>query len=238
MTRNAPAWIGLTILAATAAYLSATQLAGLQTAASPDNLARLASGVALLVVIGGSAWFGHRGPVSVLMKQALAWVAIGLALVVVYTYRSDFERLGARVFSHLVPGVAVQAEAHGDGSGTVAVTAGLTGQFEVEALVNGTNVRFIADTGATLVALSNEDARRAGIDTASLSYSIPVQTANGVVRNALVHLAEIEVGTIRLESVRALVAKPGQLETSLLGMSFLSRLRSFQISGDQLILQD
>lgn len=244
MTRNAPAWIGLSILVATGAYLSAGPLIGLAPATAPDELARLSSGIALLIVIGGSAFLGHRGQASLLLKQALAWIAIGLSLVVLYTYRADIARVGARVLSQLAPGIPLEARTLGlaDASsvsgGIVAVTADRGGQFDIEALVNGTSVRLLADTGATLVVLTHEDALRVGIDTEALRYNVPVQTANGVAENALVHLQDISVGSITIANIRTLIAKPGQLETSLLGMSFLTRLSSFQISGDQLILRN
>lgn len=236
MTRNAPAWIGLSILAAAGAYLVAGP-GSFPAGLAPDHFARLASGLALLIVIGGSVVFGYRGNVSLLLRQSLAWLAILLSLIVLYTYRSEFNRFGARVFSELVPGVPISAEAHG-GAGLVAVTADRTGQFAIEALVNGTNVRFLADTGATLVALTDQDARRIGIDVDALVHDVRVQTANGSVLNAMVRLEEVSVGTIRVGNIRALVAQPGQLGTSLLGMSFLSRLSSFQISGSQLVLRD
>ena len=239
MTRNAPAWIGLSILIATGAYLSAGPLIGLGPPKAPDELASLSSGIALLVVIGGSAFLGQRGQAALWLKHALAWLAVGLALVVLYTYRADLAQVGARVYSQLVPGVALEAQAsQGNQSGVVAVTASQDGQFDIEALVNGTSVRLLTDTGATLVVLTHEDALRVGVDVDALRYNIPVQTANGVAKNALLHLQDISVGSINVTNVRALIAKPGQLETSLLGMSFLSRLRSFQVSGDQLILRD
>ncbi|VAW13955.1 hypothetical protein MNBD_ALPHA09-64 [hydrothermal vent metagenome] len=241
MTRNASAWIGLSILVATGAYLSAGPLIGLTPTTSPDELARLSSGIALLIVIGGSAALGYRGQATLALKQALVWIAIGLSLVVLYTYRADIGRLGARVLSQLAPGIVLEARAlgqSGETGGIIAVTAGQGGQFDVEALVNGTSVRLLADTGATLVVLTHDDALRVGIDTGALRYNIPVQTANGVAKNALLHLEEISVGSITIPNIRALIAKPGQLETSLLGMSFLTRLTSFQISGDQLVLRE
>ncbi|MFV2035751.1 MAG: TIGR02281 family clan AA aspartic protease, partial [Halocynthiibacter sp.] len=91
---------------------------------------------------------------------------------------------------------------------------------------------------ATLVVLTHDDALRIGIDVGALRYNVPVQTANGTAKNALVHLQEITVGSITISNIRALIAKPEQLETSLLGMSFLSRLTSFQIGGDQLVLRN
>lgn len=237
MTRNAPAWIGLSVLVAAGAYLVAGPNLPLPADIGPDNFARLASGLALLIVIGGSVLFGYRGQVSLLLRQLLAWAAIMLVLVVMYTYREDFAKLGVRVMGELVPGMPTVAVAHGDGR-TVAVTARRDGQFDVEALVNGTNVRFLADTGATLVALTHDDAVRIGVETDNLAHNVRVHTANGVVLNALVHLDEVSVGSITVDNVRALVAQPGQLSTSLLGMSFLSRLSSFQIRGDQLVLSD
>lgn len=237
MTRNAPAWIGLSILAAAGAYLALGPRDAFPGSFGPDHFARLASSVALLIVIGGSVIFGYRGHVSLALRQMLAWLAIGLVLVVVYTYRHDFARVGARVLSELVPGVPIAASIQSE-NGTVAVMAGSNGHFEVEALVNGTNVRFLADTGASVVVLTEEDALRIGIDLDQLRYAVPVQTANGSTTAALVHLENVSVGTIEVDNVRALVARPDQLATSLLGMSFLSRLSSFQIRGDQLVLED
>jgi len=243
MTRNTPAWIGISILVATGVYLSAGPFIGLTPATAPDELARLSSGIALLIVIGGSAFLGHRGRASIILKQALAWIAIAMSLVVLYTYRADIGRVGARVLSQLAPGVPFEAWAVGrtgtvETSGIVAVTANTSGQFDIEALVNGTSVRLLADTGATLVVLTYDDALRIGIDTEALRYNVPVQTANGMAKNAMLHLEEITVGSITVSNIRALVAKPEQLETSLLGMSFLTQLTSFQISGDQLVLRN
>lgn len=243
MTRNTPAWIGLSILVATGAYLSAGPLIGLAPASAPDELARLSSGIALLIVIGGSVFLGQRGQASLILKQALAWIAIGMSLVVFYTYRADIARVGARVLGELVPGIPYQAQAlarsgSGGSDGIIAVTANQNGQFDIEALVNGTSVRLLADTGATLVVLTHDDALRVGIDVEALRYNIPVQTANGVAKNALVHLQDITIGSITIPNIRALIAKPGQLDTSLLGMSFLARLNSFQIGGDQLVMRN
>ena len=254
MTRNTPAWIGIAILVTAGVYLITTHdMSGPRTVA-PDDLASLASGIALLIVIGGSAAFGYQGRASLALKQALAWLAIGLGLLVFYTYRVEFERVAVRTIGELLPGTPIagsgftgsQTSTYGQSSadrqsGTdkvVAITAGRGGHFAVEALVNSTSVRLMADTGATLVALTYEDARRIGLDPDNLKYDLKVYTANGVARNARAVLAEVSVGSITLTNVRATVARPNQLQTSLLGMSFLSRLKSFQIRGTQMVLQD
>ncbi len=96
----------------------------------------------------------------------------------------------------------------------------------------------IADTGASAVTLTPEDARTAGIDITRLDYAVTVSTANGPARAAPFTLQEVAVGSIRRDNVSALIAEAGKLDFSLLGMSFLRRLRSFEMQGDRLILRD
>jgi aspartyl protease family protein len=95
----------------------------------------------------------------------------------------------------------------------------------------------LVDTGATTVVLKPADAQAAGIDLRSLSFSVPVQTANGTTYAAPVRLRGVAVGAIVIPQVEALVAKPGTLKESLLGISFLRRLRSYEFSGDFLTLR-
>ena len=70
----------------------------------------------------------------------------------------------------------------------------------------------------------------------SLDFSAPVQTANGIARVAPVTLDRIRVEDITVRNVPAAVAEKGVLGTNLLGMSFLGRLKSFQIQGNELVL--
>ncbi len=85
--------------------------------------------------------------------------------------------------------------------------------------------------------LRPEDARKAGIDPDTLTYRIPVLTANGRTVAARVRLKAVAIGPLDRTDVDALVAQPGALTQSLLGMSFLSRLRSYEFSGDFLTLR-
>ena len=117
-----------------------------------------------------------------------------------------------------------------------AITADGRGHFNVAALVNGSYTDMIADTGATLVVLTEDDAVRAGIEPGWLEFNTPVQTANGETMTARITLEDVQVGGITLRDVEALVARPGDLQKSLLGMSFIGRLRSFELKGDQLVL--
>jgi aspartyl protease family protein len=87
------------------------------------------------------------------------------------------------------------------------------------------------------VVLKPADAQRLGIDVDRLRYTVPVQTANGTTYAAHVRLRNVTLGGISLNDVEALVSKPGALKENLLGMSFLSRLRSYEFTTDTLTLR-
>jgi aspartyl protease family protein len=108
------------------------------------------------------------------------------------------------------------------------------GHFLVDARVNGAPIRFLVDTGATVVALTQEDARAAGVLNGMLSYSLAVQTADGVAHAAPVTLREIALGQMTQEEVPAIVMEKSAA-LSLLGMSFLRRL-NYEVHDQQLIL--
>jgi aspartyl protease family protein len=110
------------------------------------------------------------------------------------------------------------------------------GHYWAEGLVNGSHIRFLVDTGATAVALTPADAERVGVNLASLKFTYRVTTAAGETRAAAVKLADVTVAGARLENVDALVIEKG-LDASLLGMSYLGRLASFQATRQALILQ-
>jgi aspartyl protease family protein len=95
----------------------------------------------------------------------------------------------------------------------------------------------IVDTGASTIVLRPEDAKKAGIDVSKLSFTVPVMTANGRTVAARVRLDSVAIGPLQREDVDALVAEPKALTESLLGMSFLGRLRSYEFSGDFLTLR-
>jgi len=155
-------------------------------------------------------------------------------LLVGYTYRDDLTGVASRVFGELLPGQAVVDPA----TSTVSFRSGLNGHFQINALVDGTEIRTVFDTGASAVVLTNADAKKVGIDTNALQYNVAVSTANGTGRAAQVTLSRLEVGTIERRKVRAFVAEAGALDTSLLGMSFLGTLSRYAVSGSSLELTD
>ncbi len=110
------------------------------------------------------------------------------------------------------------------------------GHFYVEADVNGARIRFLVDTGATYVALSPDDARSAGLRVFDSDYTARTSTANGVTLVAPVTLRQVELNQLQLFDVRAVVLEQ-PTPVSLLGMSFLSRLRGFETRNDELVLR-
>lgn len=121
-------------------------------------------------------------------------------------------------------------------AGSVAIPKAADGHFWASGQVNGSDVRFLVDTGATAVALTPADATRLGLKPADLHYGFQVVTAAGQARAAPVKLASITVAGARLENVDALVIERG-LDTSLLGMTYLGRLSGFQATRKTLVLQ-
>lgn len=116
------------------------------------------------------------------------------------------------------------------------VTKAADGHYWATADVNGSAVRFLVDTGATAVALTANDAKRLGLDLTKLTYAVPVTTADGKTMAAQVKLRSVTIAGARVENVDALVLQTG-LETSLLGMSYLGRLSSFEATRTALILK-
>jgi aspartyl protease family protein len=112
------------------------------------------------------------------------------------------------------------------------------GHFVTDADINGATIKVLVDTGATVVALSYEDAQDAGLRPGNLEFNVPVSTANGIAMAARVKIDQISIDGIEVENVEGMVAQEGALQGTLLGMSFLSRLASFKIEDGILYLKD
>lgn len=116
------------------------------------------------------------------------------------------------------------------------IEAGPHGHFFVEAQIRSRHIRFLVDTGASFVTLSQSDAERLGYAVHQLDYSGTSTTANGIARFAPVIIDEIAIGDIVVRNVQASVID-SPMEGSLLGMAFLRKLAGFEVSDDRLILK-
>jgi aspartyl protease family protein len=223
-------WIVLAFALALAVLL-ARHSEGLTGALTSGDMASLAYKVGLLVLVSGAVLTIFRQNFSQALIQAMFWVVFAFALVLVYTYRFQINDVGERVLAELVPGHAVTR------GRTVELARTNTGDFRIRAEVNGAPVAMVLDTGASSVVLTHEAAKNAGLPTEFIKYTVNVETANGHTLAAPVILDRVAVGGIVEHQVGALIAQPGQLRTSLLGMSFLNRLRSFEVEGGTVRMQ-
>jgi aspartyl protease family protein len=197
-----------------------------------DDFGALVYYFALIVFIGSAVLMMFRESFSKALEAALFWIVVGFVLAFAYTYRAELRGVADRVMAELMPGRAAQR-----GERTVEIVRGRAGDFQVAAQVNGSRVTMVLDTGASAVVLTQDAAKAAGLPLEVLSYSVTVDTANGRTRAAAVTLDRLAVGGIVERSVPALVAQPGQLRVSLLGMSFLNRLESWEVRGDKLVMR-
>ena len=221
--------LALPLVVALILYLE-TQYPG--TLADPDNqisliwrLTVLAGAIASLVV---ALRFERIGTV---LRSLLVWGGLGLALIIGYSYREELEPVMRRVGGNVFP-----SEPRIVAPGEVALRASAGRHFRAVVEMNGERVQVLVDTGASDVALTKEDARRIGIDPARLAYNVPYRTANGTSFGAPVQIASIKLGDIVVDNVPGHVAD-GDLGQSLLGMSFLRRLSSFEVRGEEMILR-
>lgn len=185
----------------------------------------------------GAAILPRQGGLRSAARNLTIWIAIIALLMAGYVYRYELQDIASRISGGIVPGSPIVAT-DSDGRSTTMLIGSPNGQFSARGQVNGSNVNFLVDTGANVVVLTQQDARAADIDPDELQYSVPVTTANGRTTAARIRIDSLIVGEIERRQVPALVARAGALETSLLGMSFLSTLSSFEFRGDRLVLTD
>jgi aspartyl protease family protein len=194
------------------------------------DLGSLARKIVVLVVAGAVALMLFRERFAQALTAALFWVVLALVLVVGYSYRFELHDVADRVLTEIAPGHATTQ------GRTVQVARAANGDFAVTAQINGARVSMVLDTGASSVVLTRDDAKAAGLPLEVLNYSVSIDTANGRTQAAPVTLDRVGIGGLVEHSIAALVAQPGQLKTSLLGMSFLNRLQSWEVRGDRLSL--
>ncbi len=170
------------------------------------------------------SWFvaTNREKLGTIAQQALIWGLIFIGVIAAIGLWDDIR-------STVSPRQSVS------GDNRVELPRQADGHYYLSAEVNGEAIIFVVDTGATDIVLSQEDARIAGLNPEDLAYTGRAFTANGEVRTAPVRLDSISIGPIRDTGVSAVV-NGGELDQSLLGMSYLQRYSSVEISGGKLIL--
>jgi aspartyl protease family protein len=177
----------------------------------------------LLIAVGSWVFVQTRQSLSTTLQQIAIWVFIFLGAIAGFGLWEDIR--------HSVrPLQSVMAE-----TGRVVVPRSPDGHYYLTLAVNGANVDFLVDTGASEVVLTTRDARRAGLEPDELAYLGRAQTANGIVRTASVRVDELALGEIKDRNLRVSVNQ-GEMEKSLLGMTYLQRWSSIEIRNGSLVL--
>lgn len=232
-------WVLLAMLGGAALIAVAIGDAGSLGGFDGGTLAALIASLALLIFLAGPFFSGRRGTFSKGVKDLLIWIGILLVLVLGYSYRDDAKHIYQRIAGELLPPghtLSIRDD-RGGGQQAVRIRRQPNGHFAARTIVNGRTMMMLVDTGASSIVLKASDARTAGIDVNQLNFKVPVRTANGIAYAASTRINEIAVGSITMYDMDVMVAKPGALSESLLGMNFLTRLRSYEFSGDFLTLR-
>jgi aspartyl protease family protein len=234
MRADRPLWIvvaalGIAVLALAMRHEQDT-IAGLH----PGSIAALITGAVLVVMMFGAVYALFYKRIGELLRAAVFWCACAGLLFACYSFRHPLQAFGEQALAEIIPGIPMIAQA--SSGRTVEVVRARESDFTIKADINGARIAMLVDTGASSVVLSAEAAKAAGLPVELLKYEVPIETANGRSRAASVVLDKIAIGGILERKVPALVSSPGDLKTSLLGMSFLKRLESFEVHGERLVL--
>ena len=165
------------------------------------------------------------------ITATFAVLTIGLVLIIGFAYQNELMDLGQRLRGALFPGYAVQT-----GAREMTISEGEDGHYHVYGTVNGVQIAFLIDTGATDIVLDPDDARRIGLKLEDLTFDKPFGSANGVGHGASIEVDTLSVGPIQLTKVRMSV-NGARMGSSLLGMAFLKQLKSYSFSGGKLTLR-
>lgn len=191
---------------------------------SGDQIERLVYLGLLGTAVAGYFIAANRRRLGELARHAMLWGLIFVGVIA-----------GFGLWSDIRDDVIARQSVVADGS-RIEVPRAFDGHYYLTLALNGTPVQFVVDTGASEIVLSQDDARRVGLDPATLIYSGSAGTANGVVRTARVTLEQVALGPVVDHRVPAWVNQ-GEMNGSLLGMTYLQRFDRIEIADGRLVLE-
>lgn len=189
---------------------------------STDQIMQLTYLVLLGAAIGGSAIVAGRDNMGKMTQQAAIWALIFIGVIGAYGLWED------------ISGDVTARQTVTD-EGQISVPRSPDGHYYLTLEINNVPVDFVVDTGASQVVLTQDDARRIGIDLETLDYVGSASTANGIVRTAPVMLNDVILGDMTDRNLDAVV-NGGAMEDSLLGMTYLGRYDRIEIFNGELVL--
>ena len=182
--------------------------------------------IIMAMVLVLSALMSRREPLAKMITMALAWIAIFAAGFVIFTFRDDLGWVAERLRSEATGTPVVQGE-------EIRIPMAIDGHFWVDAKLNGQDVKFLVDSGATMTTIGSRTAARAGVPNSGARDQL-VRTGAGVIRVSSARVDTLDIGTIHRENMAAHIADDDEL--NVLGMNFLSSLTRWGVEGRWLIL--
>lgn len=197
---------------------------------SADQTANLLYALLFLVLVVSSL-VARRLPLAQTLKYALAWAAIFAGAIVLYSFRGVAGQVWEQVKREINPATPVRS------GQTVRILMGADGHFHVDARVNGHNVNFMIDSGATTSVMSQTDARAANVVIDETGFPVAIETANGMTMMRRAQIGTLDLGGITRRGHAILMSADADDEVNLLGMNFLSSLKSWRVEGREMILE-
>jgi aspartyl protease family protein len=187
----------------------------------------------LLIVLAFLSYgFLSKSPLrfSKVIKYFLIWSTAALFIVIIYSYRFEFSDFKDRILGEINP-----SQARATKLGSIIINIAEDGHFYINLKLNGNNVRFMVDTGASDIVLNLGEAKRIGLNLSNLKFNKPYQTANGTSWGANTQIKELQIGDLIIHDITVSVNN-ADMGTSLLGMSFLKRFKKYEFYRDKLEL--
>lgn len=180
-----------------------------------------------VLTLAARALVSRRFSFATLLGSLISWALIGLVLFLGFNHRDQIDQFFARIGGY--------EEQRAEG-GTVRIRMARDGHFWARVSLNGYERRMLIDSGATITALSADTAAAAGIEPKRNSPPVLIETANGTVNAVSANVDELRVGALTTRDIEIVVA-PSFGDMDVLGMNFLSRLKSWRVQGNELILE-
>ena len=186
--------------------------------------------ITLLGFLSASLIVHLRNKPITTLKHLSIWAFIICILILLYSYRHEFNNIKNRFLGELLPNHPTLNQ-----DGSISIRISQDGHYHANIYINDQEINFMIDTGASDIVLSKKDAEKIGITTSNLKYSKIYNTANGTSYGAPILLSQIKIGNFILTNIPASV-NSGKMENSLLGMDFLKRLREYNVKESILTL--
>ncbi len=187
--------------------------------------------ILLISLIGSSVLWRFHNNLTQTIKQTLLWVIVLFFLITLYSFRSDFSKLKQRFMGEIAPSSAILND-----KGEIEFRVASDGHFYINTLTNGKSLRFMLDTGASDVVIPISLAQEFGYKPSDLKYTKIYNTANGTVRGAPIKINRMEISGYIFNNINASINEV-DIESPLLGMSFLKKLSSYEVRDGILILK-